>query len=220
MSPRCFRSGSLYELFSRRSRRMCLEHRGSDGVPIDLVTGGSGFIGRHVVAALRARGARVRVLDLAPPDDPAPDVEFVAGLDPRSGVPRRGDGGRPARVSSRRHRQALVARPVRFRPRQCRRHRDGHARGRRAPRRARRALLDRSDPAAEAPRRRRAHRRDRAAGAFRHARPLYALEARGRAGRARRRAGRARCADRQSDRADRPGRPQSARRRRPCCRCS
>ena len=38
---------------------------------------------------------------------------------------------------------------------------------------------------------RRAHRRNRAAGAFRHAGPLYALEAEGRAGRARRRAGRA-----------------------------
>ena len=53
-------------------------------MPIDLVTGGSGFIGRHLVTALRARGARVRILDLAPPDDLAADVEFVAGsiLDP------------------------------------------------------------------------------------------------------------------------------------------
>ena len=55
-------------------------------VPIDLVTGGSGFIGRHVVAALRARGARVRILDLAPPGDHAGEVEFMAGsiLDPES----------------------------------------------------------------------------------------------------------------------------------------
>ncbi len=37
-------------------------------MPIDLVTGGSGFIGRHVVSALRAGGARVRVLDPAPYD--------------------------------------------------------------------------------------------------------------------------------------------------------
>jgi dihydroflavonol-4-reductase len=53
-------------------------------LPIDLVTGGSGFIGCHVVATLRQRGASVRVLDLAPPPDLAADVEFVPGsiLDP------------------------------------------------------------------------------------------------------------------------------------------
>jgi dihydroflavonol-4-reductase len=57
---------------------------GSDGVPIDLVTGGSGFIGCHVVAALRRRGASVRVLDLAPPTQLAEEVAFVPGsvLDP------------------------------------------------------------------------------------------------------------------------------------------
>jgi dihydroflavonol-4-reductase len=49
-------------------------------VPIDLVTGGSGFFGQHVVAALRATGARVRVLDTAPFDgDDAADVEVVSG---------------------------------------------------------------------------------------------------------------------------------------------
>jgi hopanoid-associated sugar epimerase len=48
-------------------------------VPIDLITGGSGFIGRHLATALRTRGASVRVLDLAPADDLDADVEFVPG---------------------------------------------------------------------------------------------------------------------------------------------
>ncbi len=42
-----------------------------------LVTGGSGFIGRHVVATLTALGASVRVVDLQP--HPDPDVEIVLG---------------------------------------------------------------------------------------------------------------------------------------------
>jgi len=42
-----------------------------------LVTGGSGFIGRHMVAELAADGAHVRVIDLKPHPDPA--VELVQG---------------------------------------------------------------------------------------------------------------------------------------------
>ncbi|HWK18643.1 MAG TPA: NAD-dependent epimerase/dehydratase family protein [Solirubrobacteraceae bacterium] len=42
-----------------------------------LVTGGSGFIGRNVVASLRAAGVPVRVIDLEP--HPDPDVEIVLG---------------------------------------------------------------------------------------------------------------------------------------------
>jgi UDP-glucose 4-epimerase len=42
-----------------------------------LVTGGSGFIGRHAVAELSRAGAHVRVVDLKP--HPDPDVEIVVG---------------------------------------------------------------------------------------------------------------------------------------------
>jgi UDP-glucose 4-epimerase len=39
-----------------------------------LVTGGSGFIGRHMVAELAAAGAHVRVADLKPHPDPATEI--------------------------------------------------------------------------------------------------------------------------------------------------
>ena len=44
-----------------------------------LVTGGSGFVGRHLVSELAARGRRVRVLDVRPPTHRAPAVEYVEG---------------------------------------------------------------------------------------------------------------------------------------------
>jgi dihydroflavonol-4-reductase len=49
-----------------------------------LFTGGSGFIGRHLVSALVARGRQARVLDLHRPTRALPDVEYVEGsvLDP------------------------------------------------------------------------------------------------------------------------------------------
>lgn len=58
---------------SRPSRQLC-------GVSTRvLVTGGCGFIGDHVVRLLRRRGDRVRVLDLAAPEEPRPGVEYLRG---------------------------------------------------------------------------------------------------------------------------------------------
>ncbi len=57
------------------------------------MTGGCGFIGRHLVAKLAEREARVRVLDLAEPEGLPPAVEFVRGsVTDRFAVDRATDG--------------------------------------------------------------------------------------------------------------------------------
>ena len=45
---------------------------------VNLVTGGSGFVGAHLVAALRRRGEQVRILDINEPAEPDPAADFIA----------------------------------------------------------------------------------------------------------------------------------------------
>ena len=44
-----------------------------------LVTGGSGFIGQHLVATLVASGRQTRVLDLRPPGRAVATAQYIKG---------------------------------------------------------------------------------------------------------------------------------------------
>lgn len=46
---------------------------------LNLVTGGAGFVGRHLVRLLAGRGEKVRVLDLEPAAEAPPEIEYIEG---------------------------------------------------------------------------------------------------------------------------------------------
>lgn len=54
-----------------------------DLAPLDgtrcLVTGGAGYLGRHLVAALLRRGCAVHALDRVPPPEPVPGARWIEG---------------------------------------------------------------------------------------------------------------------------------------------
>ncbi len=56
---------------------------------MNVVTGGSGFIGQHVVAQLHARGEAVRIVDLVAPPTVQPGVDFIQGGITDPGLMRR-----------------------------------------------------------------------------------------------------------------------------------
>ncbi len=81
------------ETDGRTAPREARAKRSPRRLPKVLVSGGSGFLGQHLVAALCARGHEVRILDRVAPHALAPRVEFVSGsvLD-RSAVAAAMDG--------------------------------------------------------------------------------------------------------------------------------